>query len=145
MKMGKRNGKRKKKKDSQLAGSGGGGIWPSRARARARAGGPLGLPAGNGAETAPWAWAHVPEEGGLTAWSGDGGGRTSRGSTAGEAPRRFSAGVPVLRRGSGGEARAGVGDHGGGPIWLEGAWGGQSTVRWQALAAVRSPARPTVQ
>jgi hypothetical protein len=61
----------------------------------------------------PWAWAHVPEEGGLTAWSGDGG-RTGRGSTAGEAPRRFSAGVPVLRRGSGGEARAGVGDHGGG-------------------------------
>jgi hypothetical protein len=24
--------------------------------------------------TAPWAWAHVPKEGGLTAWSGDGGG-----------------------------------------------------------------------
>jgi hypothetical protein len=42
------------------------------------------------------------------------GGRTGRGSTTGEAPRRFSAGVPVLRRGSGGEARAGVGDHHGG-------------------------------
>jgi hypothetical protein len=42
------------------------------------------------------------------------GGRTGLGSTAGEAPRRFSAGVPVPRRGSGGEAWAGVGDHGGG-------------------------------
>jgi hypothetical protein len=43
-----------------------------------------------------------------------GGGRTDWGSTTGEAPRRFSAGVPVPRRGSGGEARAGVGDYGGG-------------------------------
>jgi hypothetical protein len=54
----------------------------------------------------------VLEEGGLTVWSGDRG-RTGRGSTAGEAPRRFSAGAPVLQRGSGGEARTGVGDHGG--------------------------------
>jgi hypothetical protein len=43
-----------------------------------------------------------------------GGGRTGWGSTAGEAPRRFSTRAPVLQRGSGGEARAGVGDHGGG-------------------------------
>jgi hypothetical protein len=28
-----------------------------------------------------------------------------------------------------------------GPIWPEGARGGRSTVRWRALAAVRSPAR----
>jgi hypothetical protein len=28
-----------------------------------------------------------------------------------------------------------------GPIWPEGAWGGRSTARWRALAAVRSPAR----
>jgi hypothetical protein len=28
-----------------------------------------------------------------------------------------------------------------GPIWLEGAWGGRSMVRWRALAAVKSPAR----
>jgi hypothetical protein len=42
------------------------------------------------------------------------GGRTGRGSTDDEAPRRFSAGAPVPRRGSGGEARAGVGDYGGG-------------------------------
>jgi hypothetical protein len=38
--------------------------------ARARPGGPLGPPAGNDMGTASWAWAHVPEEGGLTAWSG---------------------------------------------------------------------------
>jgi hypothetical protein len=56
----------------------------------------------------------MPEEGGLTTWSGvGGGGRTDQGSTTGEAPRRFSTGALVLRRGSGGEARAGVGDHGG--------------------------------
>jgi hypothetical protein len=30
-----------------------------------------------------------------------------------------------------------------GPIWPEGAWGGRSMLRWRALAAVRSPARPT--
>jgi hypothetical protein len=38
-------------------------------------------------------------------------------------------------------AQVGVRDHGGRANWLEGAWGGQSTTRWQALAAVRSPAR----
>jgi hypothetical protein len=42
------------------------------------------------------------------------GGKVDWGSAAGEIPRRFSAVGPVLRRGSGGEARAGVGDHGGG-------------------------------
>jgi hypothetical protein len=30
-----------------------------------------------------------------------------------------------------------------GSIWLVGAWNSRSTVRWQAPAAVRSPARPT--
>jgi hypothetical protein len=40
------------------------------------------------------------------------GGRTGRASTVGEAPRRFSTGVPVPHQGSGGEAGAGVGDHG---------------------------------
>jgi hypothetical protein len=61
--------------------------------------------------------AHVPEEGGADGVErvmGGGGGRTGQGSTAGEAPLRFSAGVPVLRRGSGSEAWAGVEDHGGG-------------------------------
>jgi hypothetical protein len=46
MKMGKINGKRKKKRDSQLAGLGGISAQPS-ARARGRAVGPLGPPAGN--------------------------------------------------------------------------------------------------
>jgi hypothetical protein len=68
MKMGKRNRKRKKKRNSQLARPGGGILAQ-----RARAGGPLGPPAGNNAVTTPWAWAYVPEEGGLTEWSGDGG------------------------------------------------------------------------
>jgi hypothetical protein len=54
-------------------------------------------------------------------------------------PRQFFAGSPVLRRRSGGEARARVGDHGVGPIWPKGAWGGRSTARWRALAAVRLP------
>jgi hypothetical protein len=44
----------------------------------------------------------------------DGEGGVDRGWAAGEIPRRFSAVGPVLWRGSGGEARAGVGDHGGG-------------------------------
>jgi hypothetical protein len=42
------------------------------------------------------------------------GGRTGRSSIAGEAQRRFSAGVLVLHRWSGGNARARVGDYGGG-------------------------------
>jgi hypothetical protein len=41
-------------------------------------------------------------------------GEVYRSSTAGEIPRRFSAVGPVLWWGSGGKARAGVGDHGGG-------------------------------
>jgi hypothetical protein len=53
--------------------------------------------------------------GGLTAWTatkGEGG--FDRSLANGEIPRRFSAVGPVLRRGGGGEARAGAGDHGGG-------------------------------
>jgi hypothetical protein len=46
--------------------------------------------------------------------NGDGEGGVDRGSAAGEILRRFSAVGPVLWRGSGGEAWAGVGDHGGG-------------------------------
>jgi hypothetical protein len=44
----------------------------------------------------------------------DGEGGVNRGSAAREIPRRFFAVGLVLWRGSGGEARAGVGDHGGG-------------------------------
>jgi hypothetical protein len=42
------------------------------------------------------------------------GGGFDRSPAGGEIPRRFSAVGPVLRRGGGGEARAGAGDHGGG-------------------------------
>jgi hypothetical protein len=70
-----------------------------------------------------------------------GGEGAGRGSTAGEIPRRFSAGGPVLRRGSGGEARAGVRGHGDGVNLTGGAWSGRSTVWRRVLAAVKSPAR----
>jgi hypothetical protein len=69
----KKNGKRKKKRDSHLAGPVGDFGPAERGRAR----GQVAHQArqwGNGAGTASWVWAHVPEEGGLTTWSGDGGG-----------------------------------------------------------------------
>jgi hypothetical protein len=108
-----------KEKEFQVNRAGGdfrpGRTWP---RAAAWAGGPLGPPAGETAwgrrKDGAVAWAHMAEEGGLTAWHGDGGKGASRGSTVGGILRQFSAGSPVLRRGSGGEARAGVGGHGGG-------------------------------
>jgi hypothetical protein len=56
MKMGKRNGKRKKKRDSQLVGSGGGG------RFRPSEHGQAAQPADGGAARhgrTPWAWAHA--------------------------------------------------------------------------------------
>jgi hypothetical protein len=42
------------------------------------------------------------------------GGGFDRSPAGGKIPRQFSAVGPVLRRGGGGEARAGAGDHGGG-------------------------------
>jgi hypothetical protein len=58
---------------------------------------------------------HASEGGGLTAWTAIGGrGEIDRSSTDGGIPRRFSVVGPVPRRGGGGEARAGVGDHRGG-------------------------------
>jgi hypothetical protein len=57
----------------------------------------------------------------------DGEGGVDRGSAASEIPWRFSAVGLVLWRGSGGEARAGVGDHGGGVNLTSGASGGRST------------------
>jgi hypothetical protein len=82
-------------------------------RARARAGGPAG-PRRSGAARADTVGAgpRGSERRGVTAWSGRPGG-DRLGSTAGEAPRRFSAGVPVLRWTRGGKVRAGVGDPGG--------------------------------
>jgi hypothetical protein len=55
--------------------------------------------------------------------NGDGEGGVDRGSAAGEIPRRFSVVGPVLWRGSDGEARAGVGDHGGGVNLTGGGFG----------------------
>jgi hypothetical protein len=50
----------------------------------------------------------------MTALTATEGGGFDRSPAGGEIPRRFSAVDPVLRRGGGGEARAGAGDHGGG-------------------------------
>jgi hypothetical protein len=65
--------------------------------------------------------------------SGDREGEVDRGLATGEIPRRFSAVGPVLWRGSGGEARAGVGDHGGG-VNLTGGGSGVAGPRWVAGA-----------
>jgi hypothetical protein len=65
--------------------------------------------------TAPWREpTRQREEEGLTARSGRRRGEVDQGSATGEIPRRFSAVGLVLWRGSGGEARAVVGGHGGG-------------------------------
>jgi hypothetical protein len=71
-----------------------------------------------------------------------GGEGAGRGSTVGEIPRRFSTGSPVLRWGSGGEARAGVGDLEGGVNLTGGGLGWPIHGGWRALAAVKSPMRP---
>jgi hypothetical protein len=73
---------------------------------------------------------------GLTALTATEGGGFDRSPAGGEIPRRFSAVGPVLRRGGGGEARAGAGDHGGGAnLTGGGLW------RWWVSAAVMSPVR----
>jgi hypothetical protein len=74
----------------------------------------------------------------VTGEEGDG-----RGSTAGEIPWRFSAESSVLRRGSGGEAWAGVGGHGGGVNLTGGGLRWPVHGGWRAFAAVKSPARPS--
>jgi hypothetical protein len=94
----------------------GGGFWPTWARARAGAlatrlaqqrGGDGG---GRRRGAGP-----TRQRGGLTAWTAtEGEGGFDRSPADGEIPRRFSAVGLVLRRGGGGEARAGAGDHGGG-------------------------------
>jgi hypothetical protein len=55
--------------------------------------------------------------------NGDEEGGVDRGSATGEIPRWFSAMGLVLLRGSGGEAWAGVGDHGGGVNLTGGGFG----------------------
>jgi hypothetical protein len=115
--MGKRNGKRKCFSASWAEG----GVFGPAERERARS--HVGKrPTRPPAEETAWgrhgdgavARAHMLEEGGLTAGNSDRGEGAGRGSTASEIPRRSSAGGPVLRRGSGGEARAGVRGHGDG-------------------------------
>jgi hypothetical protein len=69
-----RKKKWKKEKEKGFSASWAGGRFrPSRVRACARVGGSQARQWGNDAGTASWAWAHVPEDRGLTAWSGDGG------------------------------------------------------------------------
>jgi hypothetical protein len=70
---------------------------------------------------------------------GEGG--VGRGSTACEIPRRFSVVGPVLRRGSGGEARAGVGGHEGGVNLTGGGLGWPVHGEWRTLATVKPPVR----
>jgi hypothetical protein len=137
------NGKRKKEKEFQVNRAGGGGIsaW-SGARGRGQLGpdGPRG--AGDGTADAVGVGPRSRERGRLTALNGDRGAGAGRGSVAGEIPWRFSTVGPVLRRGSGGEARAGVGAHGGGVNLTGGGLGWPVHGGWRALEAVKSPARP---
>jgi hypothetical protein len=64
---------------------------------------------------------HLGRERGLTALTAtEGGEKGSTGAGRRRAPRRFSVIGPVLRRGSGGEVRAGEVGHGGGVNWTDG-------------------------
>jgi hypothetical protein len=67
------------------------------------------------------AWGpHTSEGGGFNGADGNGGRGVDRSSTGGGILRRFSAVGPVPRRGCGGEARAGAGDHRGGANLTDG-------------------------
>jgi hypothetical protein len=115
MKTGKRNGKRKRKRNFQLAGRGGISAHPgASARAGALAAQLAQLRGSDGGEQCHGAGPHAREREGLTALTATEGGGFRPESGRRRIPRRFSAVVPVLRRGGGGEARAGAGDHGGG-------------------------------
>jgi hypothetical protein len=66
---------------------------------------------------------HARERGWLTTLMATEGGGFDRSPAGGEISRRFSAAGPVLRRGGGGEARVGAGDHGSGVnLACEGLW-----------------------
>jgi hypothetical protein len=142
VKIGKEMEKGTKKRVSSASwAGGGGGIRPSRS-ARGRMGRWPTWPAsgGNGTGTASWARAHLPLRRGGTVLGGDRG-RTGRSSTAGEAPWRFSIGVPVLRRWSGGKAWAGVGDYCGGDNLARGRLGWPVHGEVAGVRGGRSPAR----
>jgi hypothetical protein len=91
----------------------GGGFWPTRARARARGRGrrpSRPISEGDDGGRRRGAGPHISEGRVFNgAEQRRRGGEVDRSSTAGEILRRFSAVGPVLWRGSGGEARAGVG------------------------------------
>jgi hypothetical protein len=115
VKNGKRNEKIKRKRISCLAGPGGILAHPG-ASARGCGWRPS-WPNSEGetAGTALWHGAHTPVRGEGFNGADDNGGRgVDRSSTGGGIPRRFSAVVPVPRRGGSGEARAGAGVHRGG-------------------------------
>jgi hypothetical protein len=86
-------------------------------------------------------WAHMPEEGGLTAWNSDGG----REPAGVRPPVKSRGGSPPGARccagGVGARLGRGAGISGVGSIRPEGAWGGRSTVRWRVLAAAMLLAR----
>ena len=84
---------------------------------------------------------HARERGWLTALMATKGGGFDRSPAGGEIQRRFSAAGLVLRRGGGGEARVGAGDHGSGVNLACGAYGGRSAARWRVPAAVMPPVR----
>jgi hypothetical protein len=115
---GEKKWEKKKKKEFPTSWAGGnfGPPRPERARARLRPS-CVGATAGNGTV----ARARMPERGrGLTALTATEGGGFRPESGRRRIPRRFSAVGPVLRRGSGGEARAGARDRGGGVNWTGG-------------------------
>jgi hypothetical protein len=114
---GKNKREKKKKKGFSASWAGGGDFGPPGASARAGALAAQlaqlrGATAGNDAVARG---PHARERGWLTALTATEGGQGARpGSGRRRAPRRFSVMGPVLRRGSGGEAWAGAGGHGGG-------------------------------
>jgi hypothetical protein len=88
---------------------------PGRERARGRGRRPSRpISEGDGGGRSRGTGPHVSEGRGFNGAKQRRRGEVDRSSTAGEIPWRFSAVGPVLWRGSGSEAWAGVGDHGGG-------------------------------
>jgi hypothetical protein len=97
VKIGKINGKKKKKRVFSASWAGG-DFGPVEHRCARGADGPAGPPAGDRAGTTPWERAHVPARRGGDDVRGGRGGRTGRSSTASEASRRFFVAVPVPMR-----------------------------------------------
>jgi hypothetical protein len=89
----------------------------------------------------PWRGAHTPVRGVVNDVDGNGRRGVRPESGRRRIPRRFSAAGPVLRRGSGGEARGVQGITGVGLIGPAGAYGGWSAARWQVSVAAMPPVR----